>query len=67
MDKINNKLWIIGINLSKLPRINTTYACRRHNNSSKWFMIYVYLPIHYSLTENNTTNLGQCPTGRCMV
>jgi len=37
MDKINNKLWIIEINFSKLPRINATYTCRRQSNRFKWF------------------------------
>jgi len=54
-------------NFSKLPQINTTYECSRHNNRFKWFMIYVYLPIHYSLTENNNTNSGVCLTGRASV
>jgi len=52
---------------SKLPLINTTYACRRHNNRFKWFMIYVYLPIDYNLTEYNSTNSGVCLTGRASV
>ena len=42
------KFWIMEINASKWPSINTTYACRRQSNSLKWYMIYLYLPIHYS-------------------
>jgi hypothetical protein len=60
-----HKLWIIEINVSKLHRINTTYTCRLQNNKFKWFIKFVCLLIHYSLTENNTTNLGVCLTGRC--
>ena len=59
------KFWVKEVIFSKLPRINTTFVCRSQNNKMKWFMIYVYLPIQYSLTENNTTNLVLCMTGRC--
>jgi len=45
-------------NFSKLSRINTTYACRLHNNRSKWFMFYVFLARQCSSTENNSTNWG---------
>jgi len=67
------KIWIIEIIeikeifFSKLPRINNTYAFRRHSNRFKWFMICVYLAIHYSLTENNTTNFGVFLTGRARI
>jgi len=30
-------------------------------------MIYMYLPIHYNLTENNAINLGECLTGRSIL
>jgi len=30
-------------------------------------MIFVYLPVHYSLTEYNATNIAVCQTVRCMV
>jgi hypothetical protein len=56
MDKINKKFRIMEINFSKLPWIITHYACRCQNNILKWFMIYVYLPVRYSLTEHKTTN-----------
>jgi hypothetical protein len=55
------------IKLCKLPRNNTTYAYRRHSSRFKWFMIYMYLTIRFSITENNTTNLGVCLTVRCTV
>ena len=42
------KFWIIEINSSKLPSINTTYVCRRQSNSLKWYTIYLYLTTHYS-------------------
>ena len=65
MDEINErKLWIIEINFSKLSRISITYACRRHSNRSKWFMIYSCLPRQCRTTENNSTNLGICLRGR---
>jgi len=68
MDKINeHKLWIIEINFSKLHQFHITYTYRRHNNRFKLFMICVYLPIHYSLTENNTTYLGVRLTGRFKI
>jgi hypothetical protein len=58
MDKINKQGFrIIEIHFYTLPWIITHYACRCQNNISKWFMIYVYLPVHYSLTEYKTTNL----------
>ena len=57
-EKINTKLCIIKIIFAKLPRNNTTYECRRQ----KWYIIYVYLPIQFSLTVNNTSNLGECLT-----
>jgi hypothetical protein len=53
-------MWIMEIDFSILHRISTSYACRRNSNRFKWFIIYVYLPIRYSHTENNTTNLGVC-------
>lgn len=46
------------INFSKLPKIDKTYVCRRQSNRFKWFVFYVYLPVQFRLTENNTTNLG---------
>jgi len=46
---------------SMLPQINTSYVCRRH----KWYLKFVYLPIHYSLRENNFNNLGEWLTVRC--
>jgi len=58
MDKINIQNYgiYIYIYISKLPRINTTYACGRNNNRFKCLMIYVYLPIHYSPTEYINTD-----------
>jgi len=43
---------------SKLPLINTTYACRCQSNRFKWFVNFVYFPIHYCLTVNYNTNLS---------
>ena len=67
MDKINEKYWIIEKTFSKLPSINTTYACRQQSNSLKWYMINLYQPIHYSLTVNNTSNIGVGLTARSIV
>jgi len=67
MGKINENFWIIEINTSKLPSINTMYARRYKSNSLKWYMIYLYLPIHYSLTVNNTSNIGVGLTARSSV
>ena len=60
-------LWKMMIKLCKLPRNNTTYAYRRHSSMFIRFMIYMYLPIHYSITQNNTTNFGVCLTVRRTV
>ena len=65
--KSMTKFWITEKISSKLPSINTTYACRHQNNSLKWYKIYLYLPIHYSLTVNNTSNIGVDLTARSSV
>ena len=68
MHKINKqKLLKIEINFSKLHRIVTTYTYTRQSNRFKRFITFVYLPIHYSLTQNNTTNFGVSLTVRCTV
>ena len=65
--KSMTKCWTIEINSSKLPSINTTYAFRHQNNSLKWYTIYLYLPIRYNLTVNNSSNIGVGLTARSSV